>query len=175
MNHHAIRLRAEALLKELDLMNVPVRVDLLAGRLGLPVVPMDLDRSISGLLIRSGNNATIGVRKEDAPTRKRFTIAHEIGHHQLGHQFQGDEQVHVDRGYSIRMRSPKSSTGEDKMEVEANQFAASLLMPEQLIRHEVSKIRPDGSLSDTDVADLAKTFQVSEQAMTIRLTVLRLL
>lgn len=175
MNLHSVRRRAEALLEELDLMEVPVRVDLVASRLKLPVVYMDLDQTISGVLIRTGSNATIGVRKGDGTTRKRFTIAHEIGHHQLGHQFEGDDQVHVDRGYSIRMRSPKSSTGEDKMEVEANQFAASLLMPERLLRHEVAQLNESGHVSDASVSALARTFQVSEQAMTIRLTVLRLL
>jgi Zn-dependent peptidase ImmA (M78 family) len=56
------------------------------------------------------------------------------------------------------------------MEVQANQFAASLLMPARLIREHVEQ-RPK-PLGDVDVSELARTFNVSEQAMTIRLTTL---
>jgi Zn-dependent peptidase ImmA (M78 family) len=153
---------------------VPVPVERIARSLGLEVVKTDLVGDISGLLVRDGNQVRICVRKNDTRPRQRFTIAHEIGHHYLSHAFADGEQVHVDRGHVIRMRSPASSSGEDRMEVEANQFAASLLMPEGMLRAMVNK--SGGSpVADTTVASLAREFGVSEQAMTIRLTVLRLL
>lgn len=173
MNYHSIRRRAEDLVASLNVTSLPVRPERVAKQLGLDVVKMDLDQDISGLLVVQGAHARICVRKSDAVVRQRFTIAHEIGHFSLSH-LADDEHVHVDRGFVIRMRSPKSSTGKDRVEVEANQFAASLLMPERLVREAAERYgRPP--LSDVAVAGLAELFEVSEQAMTIRLTVLRLL
>lgn len=174
MNLHAIRSRAERLLGTLELETVPVPVEKIAKKLGLDVVLAELGGDVSGMLVTDGEGRRICVQRSDTRTRRRFTIAHEIGHHHLGHQFTPGEQVHVDRGHLIRMRSPKSSTGEDLVEVEANQFAAALLMPEQALRTAVE--RAGGApVTDTVVAQLAIEFDVSEQAMTIRLTVLRLL
>lgn len=91
----------------------------------------------------------------------------------LGHQFQAGEHVHVDAGNYISKRGPRSSQGVDPKEVEANQFAAALLMPSRCLR---SKAKLHGSpLWDSDVTELARAFKVSEQAMTIRLQTLGLL
>jgi Zn-dependent peptidase ImmA (M78 family) len=171
----AIRKRAEHLLATYQFAEaVPVPVEKIARRLGLEVVKADLEGDISGLLVRDGNQVRICVNEDDAPNRQRFTIAHEIGHHYLGHTFADGEQVHVDRGHVIRMRSPASSNGEDRMEIEANQFANTLLMPEQTLRSMVTKLG-GAPVSDVNVANLARSFAVSEQAMTIRLSVLGLL
>ena len=62
----------------------------------------------------------------------------------------------------------------DAKEIEANQFAACLLMPSRLVRERVKALNTE-QLYDSHVTALAKEFQVSEQAMTIRLTSLRLL
>ena len=60
------------------------------------------------------------------------------------------------------------------MEIEANAFASSLLMPEKLVRDYVRQMS-EKDLFDWQVEDLAEAFNVSEQAMTIRLTTLGLL
>jgi Zn-dependent peptidase ImmA (M78 family) len=62
----------------------------------------------------------------------------------------------------------------DAKEIEANQFAACLLMPSRLLRERVTALNTK-QLYDSHVTTLAKEFYVSEQAMTIRLTSLRLL
>jgi Zn-dependent peptidase ImmA (M78 family) len=91
-------------------------------------------------------------------------VAHEIAHHVLGHQFQAGEHVHVDKGNYISQRGPRSSTGVDPKEVEANQFAASLLMPSSFVRAAANKF--GSPILDSGVS----AFKVSEQAMTIRLS-----
>ena len=63
--------------------------------------------------------------------------------------------------------------GLDPLEVQANQFAASLLMPAKMIREEVEGLSKP--LQEADVKALAQRFKVSEQAMTIRLTTLNLI
>jgi hypothetical protein len=174
MSFHLPRERAEQLLVDLGIDSAPIPVEKIARALKLDVVFSDLGNDVSGVLVTGGPRVRICIQKTDAPARKRFTMAHEIGHFHLGHRFAPGEHVHVDRGYVIQMRSPRSSTGEDKLEVEANQFAAALLMPKKLVR---AAVEDEGGapVEDSAVGRLARKFQVSEQAMTIRLTVLGLL
>lgn len=171
MNLYVSRQRAERLLSDLNVTTIPVPVEKIARSLKLDIVLTDLGEGVSGLLVSHEQRSQICIQKADPRVRRRFTIAHEIGHHYLGHQFAEGEHVHVDRGFVIRMRSPRSSSGLDLMEIEANQFAASLLMPEKQVR-EAAGTAP---IADHVVARLARDFDVSEQAMTIRLTVLDLL
>jgi Zn-dependent peptidase ImmA (M78 family) len=173
MSNVFARLQGEKLAEELGGQTVPVDVVRIAKTLGLRVVPADLGAGVSGLLVTGEEDKCICVQKTDTSTRRRFTIAHEIGHYYLKHQFKDGTHVHVDRGHLISQRSTRSSEGVDPIEVEANQFAACLLMPSGTVRTEVAKI--DGPLLDQHVEKLAETFEVSEQAMTIRLTNLRLL
>jgi Zn-dependent peptidase ImmA (M78 family) len=83
---------------------------------------------------------------------------------------------HADR--TLKLRDAQSSQGSAFEEIEANQFAAELLMPRDLVLKalggQVIEYEPDAS-SDSGsfkqlVKDLAKRFRVSEQAMTIRLS-----
>jgi Zn-dependent peptidase ImmA (M78 family) len=151
----------------------PVDPIKIAKALGLQVITDDLGPDVSGLLVRRGGQVVVAVERSDPPTRRNFTVAHEIGHHVLGHQFEAGAHVHVDKGNYISQRGPRSSAGVDPKEVEANQFAATLLMPEQLLRAAASAL--GSPMMDSDVTDLAHRFRVSEQAMTIRLTALGLL
>ena len=146
-------------------------VERIAKALGLKVVFLDLGEDISGLLISKGGSMVIAVQEGDPPKRRRFTIAHEIGHFHLRHQFEPGEHVHVDRGHLITPRNSRSSSGVDLKEIEANQFAACLLMPNRLLTERIKALRTK-SLRDADVDVLAQEFNVSEQAMTIRLSTL---
>lgn len=173
MSIQSARRQAEKLIVSLGIKCPPVKVEDVAKYLGLRVLSMKLEEGISGLLITKPDMACIVIKDDDATVRQRFSIAHEIGHFALGHQFEAGEHVHVDRGYRISHRDQKSSTGTDLKEIEANQFAASLLMPTSLIREGVRKLRAN-ELYDEHVTKLAEQFKVSEQAMTIRLSVLGL-
>jgi Zn-dependent peptidase ImmA (M78 family) len=73
----------------------------------------------------------------------------------------------------ISQRSIRSSEGVHPMEVEPNQFAACSLMSSRLMR--AAAAESEGPLHDDDVQELAEAFGVSEQAMAIRLSTLRLL
>ncbi len=146
---------------------VPVDVQKIAQRLRVPIVKDDLEADVSGLLITNAGKATIFVNAKDKPYRQRFSIAHELGHWVLKHH-QSDGHVHIDKGVRVLQRGLKSSQGVDPTEIEANQFAASLLMPAKLVRREVERIGPP-PLNEVMVEQLAEKFDVSVQAMTIRL------
>jgi len=159
----AIDLKTTKLLRELNLLSTPVEVEKVAHKLGAEIVFGDLEDDMSGFLLREKNVVTIAVNKFHHPNRQRFTIAHECGHLHL-HADQGD-RLWVDKAYStIFYRDSNSSSGDQLAEIQANQFAAGLLMPEVLVREHLTE-----EISDVDIFRLALRFQVSEQAMTLRL------
>lgn len=174
MSIQSARKQAELLITSLGIKSPPVKVEDIARHLGLRVLSMELEEGVSGLLITKPGMDSIVVRADDPRRRQRFTVAHEIAHFHLRHQFEAGEHVHVDRGYRISHRDQKSSTGTDLKEIEANQFAASLLMPTALIMESVKRLETK-ALCDEHVTKLADEFKVSEQAMIIRLSVLGLL
>lgn len=169
MSAQSARNQAEALVDSLGITEVPVDVAAVARHLGLQVMQVDLNEEISGLLITRTQASCIAIRKQDPEVRRRFSIAHETGHYCLRHQFEPGEHVHVDRGHLISLRSNRSSTGTNLKEIEANQFAACLLMPSRLLRERINRLACE-QLCDSQVTLLAKEFKVSEQAMTIRLS-----
>ena len=174
MRRSRARREAERLLERCGIDHVPVDLPAIARELGLRVLRERLGVGISGLLVRTGEGTHICVAAGDPPTRRRFTVAHEIGHHVLGHEFEPGEHVHVDRGTYVLQRGTRASEGVDPQEIEANHFAACLLMPPQLVEREVASLDVP-QLSEAHVSALARTFGVSEQSMAIRLTSLGLL
>jgi Zn-dependent peptidase ImmA (M78 family) len=129
------------------------------------------DGEVSGLIYRQkAERPVIGVNSLHSLTRQRFTIAHELAHLVL-HK---DEELHVDEQYPIRFRDKTSSKAVDRTEIEANQFAAELLMPYDFLVAEINQLR-DGISADEGIRLLAEKFIVSEQAMTFRLSGLGLL
>jgi Zn-dependent peptidase ImmA (M78 family) len=69
------------------------------------------------------------------------------------------------------LRDGKSSLALDPQEIEANAFAAEILMPRKLVLREVDDRVPQGGVVDptTLIRQLAREFRVSEQAMEFRL------
>lgn len=137
----------------------------IAKGLRVDVVRRPLPGDTSGLLIRREGRNICVINAEHHPNRQRFTLAHELGHFLL-HPPQ--------ESYDLLARDGRSSEGIHTTEVEANAFAAELLIPEELLRQEVSSIL-DIFSDDGTIGELAQRFQVSQAAMTHRLTNLRLL
>jgi Zn-dependent peptidase ImmA (M78 family) len=165
----AIDQKTTDLLQKLNLLSTPVDVEAVARKLGAEVVYGDLEDDMSGFLLRERGVVTIAVNSLHHPNRQRFTIAHECGHLHL-HGDHGD-RLWVDKAYStIFYRDSNSSTGDKLAEIQANQFAAGLLMPEVFLTEHLTQ-----ELSDVDIFRLALRFQVSEQAMTLRLVSLGVL
>jgi Zn-dependent peptidase ImmA (M78 family) len=165
----SIDLQASTLLRKHALFAAPIDIEALAKRLGARVLFDDLDDDVSGFLLREKNVSTIAVNQLHHPNRQRFTIAHECGHLVL-HANKGD-QLWVDKTFSpVFFRNSNSSSGEKFQEIQANQFAAGVLMPEELLRQQLK-----GDVTDMDILRLALKFKVSEQAMTLRLVALDML
>lgn len=161
--------KAAAILAQLGIESPQVDVEMVASRLGIRLEKADLGEEVSGVLVRSGGQAVIGVNWAHHPNRRRFTIAHELGHYVL---HQGG--TFIDKGTWARFRDEQSGSGTDQEEIEANAFAAALLMPDEWVIKEYQQL-PFDPADDMALTALASTFGVSSQAMSIRLANLGLL
>lgn len=142
----------------------PVEPRLIAARLEIPVVSLDLPEGIAGALVKKRNaKPRIYLSRGDGDNRQRFTCAHELGHYITRTRIDptGAEYEYIDLRDII-----ESGGGQVPSEVFANQFAAELLMP---IDEVITGVRQGKSLYD-----LARWFGVSPTAMAIRLRVLNL-
>jgi Zn-dependent peptidase ImmA (M78 family) len=118
-----------------------------------------------------GTSGTIAVNPNDPEVRRRFTIAHELGHFILHRKNSASsEQLFIDRDFLVKYRSSNKYTPADyEQEQQANAFAAALLMPEEFVYAELAKIDYD-DLSEIELINaLAEVFEVSPTAMTYRL------
>ena len=143
----------------------PVDIEAIARHLNAQVVEEKLDRSVSGLLYRDGDQVVIGVNSAHADRRRRFTIAHEIGHLVL-HKGRPLVLDHV----RVNFRDANSSTASDLEEIQANAFAAEILMPREPVIAGAKKLLEDRAVTEAAVIEyLAQGFEVSDQAMEYRL------
>lgn len=161
-----IRKRVEALLKKHDVTAAPVPVEKIAKSLGARVRHSPLDEELSGMIYIKGDTPIIGVNSRHHPNRQKFTIAHEIAHLEL-HRDSITNQVHVDRKFPVLMRNADSATGTERMEIEANRFAAELLMPSFLLDEMLRKKGFDID-DEKPLESLARKFRVSKQALEFR-------
>ncbi len=161
--------RAEQLLVGAGVDTIPVPLGQVTAYLGIKVEFADLGEDCSAVLVRNGDRAVIGVNEEHHPNRKRFSIAHEIGHFVLH-----DGDTYIDKGYRVHFRDLESGSGTKSEEMEANAFAAALLMPAKRVS-DAFKQQPFELTGDDSLEKLAKTFNVSTQAMTYRLVNLQLI
>jgi len=158
---------AIALLDRLGLDQPPIPVEDIAAKLGAIVMRDDFsDDDVSGLLIRESDEQVIGVNKTHSSTRQRFTIAHEIGHLLL----HAGKPVILDRA-RVNFRDAVSGMATDNDEIQANAFAAELLMPRDMVMAESRRLALEHPVEDEDalLQILADRFEVSAEAMNFRL------
>jgi Zn-dependent peptidase ImmA (M78 family) len=156
---------AQDLIRRAGITRPPIPVERLARQLGVEVRREPFEGDLSGMLFREGDRAIVGVNSSHSRSRQRFTIAHEIGHLEL-HDREG---IHLDRKFPIvRQRDKRSSLAIDPKEIEANGFAAELLMPAAMLEDDIRDADP--FYEDDELTSwLADRYEVSMQAMAIRL------
>src|ERR1700733_7744610 len=159
-----IQTLVERLLAEHKVTEGPVPIEQIAKGQGARIFFKSLEDNLSGFEYRDKTQSVIGVNTHQARTRQAFTVAHELGHLLLHDQ---EQQLHVDHDFSIRLRNGVSSEGTDESEIEANLFAAEILMPSKLV---ASDLRNVECLDDDGIRALAGKYGVSTQALVIRLS-----
>ena len=141
---------------------LPIDPITLANAAGVKVHNAEFSQgNLSGMITRQGNDTIILVKESEPGNRKRFTIAHELGHHFL--HLASTDGSFVDNTINLfREQFHDHARDADRArETEANRFAAALLMPESLMRREFAQ--------NPDIDYLAWRFGVSEQAMGYRI------
>jgi Zn-dependent peptidase ImmA (M78 family) len=142
---------------------IPVPIEELALQLDIEKIAALETEGFEGGLLTDENRASgiILVNEAAQAGRRRFTIGHELGHFlMLTHK-------PVEAGKFLCSREDmRRWTGDQndryaRMEVEANQFAALLLMPPPALR---KFIQQKGNPDLQHVIDLAKHFNVSKEA-----------
>jgi Zn-dependent peptidase ImmA (M78 family) len=163
--------RARELLVRLNIRGVPVPVERIGKALGAVIRYSPLDEELSGMIYVKDGLPIIGVNALHHPNRQRFTIAHEIGHLEM-HRDQITDRVHVDKTFPIKVgglqRNAKSALGTEPVEIEANRFAAALLIPESYLDQVLGDQDFDID-DDAPLEDLARKLRVSKQALEFRI------
>jgi len=154
---------AQEILKENNVRTFPIPVEKIARSQGAEIRFQPMSDDLSGMIFVKDGVPIIGVNALHHPNRQRFTIAHECGHLAL-HRDKITSAVHVDKQFKILWRDAVSATATDTMEIQANQFAAELLMPTELLLKELSAITFDID-NDEPLEKLAKKLKVSKQAL----------
>ena len=100
INEAIEELTSEILLNN-DMYKVPVDVIKIANANDIKVYEGDLDKKTSGAIRykKEEDKFEILVNKNDAKTRQRFTIAHELGHYFLHQDYLKNEEIHIDTMY----------------------------------------------------------------------------
>ena len=160
------RLKEEGLFK-----SVPIDPEEVAERLNVDVVfaefEDDVSKQVSGFIEfldetnedYDGKEARIFVNSDIHPRRQVFTIAHELGHFLMHKSWAKSEEYQL-----LPRENSYESDGKPAQEVEADAFAADLLVPLQ----ELAKV--DSKFNDRELANL---FLVSEDVIRIRRKALR--
>lgn len=147
---------AAKLLKTYWREGLPVDPVALARRAGTSVFTAQLGEDTYGMIVGAGTTADIYVDSDQPFTRFRFTTAHELGHY-IDHSTRGIE-LNGAEGYLDKRSDEGRGTAP---EIYANEFAASVLMPEDEIRHDAK--------THESLFDMAKKYSVSVSAMSWRL------
>lgn len=149
---------ARELRLKLDIKSVPIHPRRIAKEMGIFVQEKESDSGYDGYLLCANGVCGIMINRAiKSEARKRFTVAHELGHYCIGHHdksdylcFRGDIGV------------VNSSVRQD--EREANEFAVELLMPDEFFRADVHQ----RNVSLKTVNSLATKYGVSMTSAAIR-------
>jgi len=165
MNQLKIKAFVDALREKFDLNAFPVSLEEFAKIAGVQIKYKDFDEDLSGFAYQKYGIKMIGVNSTDRPERQRFTIAHELGHLFLHKQ----NTVTYDQEFMM-FRDSHSKEGTDLKEIQANAFAAELLMPEEVLREKLIAMGGINIEDEKALESLAKDFKVSKTAITVRLS-----
>lgn len=148
--------------------SVPLQFPLagIAAALGIDFIEEHDSDGIEGMLAILDGRGAVSLNRNLRPGRRNFTLAHEIGHFVIpGHRF-------VSKKFQCAKRDMGRERGRgnwdqrpiiERIEIEANEFAATLLVPRQEFHIERRKL---GSACDlTHIPMLAEKFAVSQEVM----------
>ena len=165
MTETEIKNKVNEVFHETDLVSTPIQIVAIANFYGFKVYQMSMDDNVSGMILSDekniknfDHNKIIVINANHSDTRKRFTIAHELGHYILQNK-PNSCYAHRDLG------------SYDSDEKNANSFASALLMPEKDVLNQVKALKQQSPhINDFSLTSIiANTFDVSFSAAQVRL------
>ena len=146
---------------------LPIKVEQIIQDHNITLSEEDLPDDVSGVL-DTRKNPIILINQKDQQTRKRFTMAHELGHF-LFHARQ--PSVYMDT--KTYFRNSLSSEGKYNDEKQANRFASELLIPTHILLNILDENTNFSNATDDEddiIQELARKFEVSTSAFVIKLS-----
>ena len=143
---------------------IPVPVEQLCRQFDITSIgELDTEGFEAALITDESKSAgAILVASERTRQRRRFSIAHELGHFLIPSHLPRPGERSLCSSEHLSIHDLEEQDRRRRMEAEANRFAALLLIPPPVLRAELKAIRhPDVS----DIVRLAKLFDVSKDAM----------
>lgn len=138
-NHYTVDNVGEAaeLLLKVKPLGVPVKIIQLCKEMGFNIYQQDLPSEICGYIAidgelkdKLGSDKIISVNENESNKRRRFTVAHELGHY----LFNFDPATQLEFFNKFERNPNEDDTNEATSDEEciANRFAAELLMPKEI-------------------------------------------
>jgi len=152
-----VRKMAGKVLKESHIQNPPVDLVAILRRHGIEYEEVeDFPETVDALIIEVGTKVYAAVNSRHHLHRRRFSLAHELGHYFLHKDGKFEEPITID--------SPPSEENEfgskDPAEIEADLFAGELLVPLEMLKLHVKK----------GIPELSRIFLVSDQVVSIAIS-----
>ena len=154
---------ADCVVNHFSNIEIPIPLERLAEAVGIVEVIAQTTDGFEGVLITDGSKTKGSIAYNDLSRleRRRFTIAHELGHFLLPLHGAGAQCVKADMGV-LASKDPNRAR-----EAEANRFAASLLMPKALFLRDIRRL---GAPETEHIVKLAGDYEVSKEAAARRYT-----
>ncbi|MDB5557053.1 MAG: hypothetical protein JWL86_7037 [Rhizobium sp.] len=157
---HAARRAAEGMLHRFGVRKAThIKIEAFASAMGLTIVDGQLDGARARLTRGTKPQIRVSERTPSEAAR-RFSIAHELGHHVLDHFGEKPHAVCTDTKPRARSYQPSKRD----LESEAQVFSAEALMPRLMIEKRCVTSEPSLEIPQTIVAE----FKTSLPASTIR-------
>lgn len=153
----------QEIIKQVPDLPIPVPIDELAQTLDIiDIKALEAQGFEGGLLTDVNKSEGIILVNQASPSqRRRFTIGHELGHFLCPwHKPLGNDGF-LCSPEDMRLSSAHKGERAASMEVEANRFAAHLLMPLPHFRKDL-RLRKDVEIEH--ILDLAKRYETSKEA-----------
>lgn len=131
-----------------------IRIRDIAFAKGAMVVEQKLKRAAASI-VKAGSYATIRISQTDTMEKKRFSIAHELGHLLMGHV------VSIKK---VCSDDDMMNWYQNSQETQANFFASELILPKKL----VSSRCDIGNINFEPIKQIAKDFRASLTATAIK-------
>ncbi len=144
-------------------IKAPIPLLRIAEAIGIVQIVGQQTDGFEGVLVTDAAKSTGSIAYNEAsrPERRRFTIAHELGHFLMPLHGANAQCAKADMD-TLNIKDPNRAR-----EAEANRFASALLMPREMFLLDIRRL---GSPEIEHILKLAGDYEVSKQAATHRYT-----